>query len=159
MSELSEAPIESTEKPTKAKRVLSEAQLENLKAARVKALLKKKELGEIKKREKSVKEELLNQRIKQIETMESKVSKKAPKKPIVESESESETESESSEEEEIKPTKKQTKKPNATEKVKKMSTTKISTDIAKDELRNRILHDSYKSAFESIFPNHRNIFN
>jgi hypothetical protein len=163
--------IESVESeiPKKAKRVLSEAQLNNLKLAREKAILKKKELGEITKREKQAKEDLLNERIKQVTKLE-KATKKAPKKKVIESSSESssdsssESESSESSSEEEAPIKKskarQSKKKRSTpiQRVKKHSNEKITTDIQKDELKQRILNNSYRSAYASLFPNAKNIF-
>jgi hypothetical protein len=81
-SEASEISIETTEKaiPVKVKRQLSQAQLDNLKAAREKAMAKRRELGQITQREKQAKEDLLTQRIKQVAKLEKVVSKTTKKK-------------------------------------------------------------------------------
>ena len=58
------------EKSEKTKRVLTEAQLEVLKMARGKAMEKRKQLGDVKRREKELKEEKLNNRIEKIKQIE-----------------------------------------------------------------------------------------
>ena len=151
--------VENTEQPiVKTKKVLSPAQLEALKLARERAREKRLQIGEISQREKKAKQDLLNERIKKIEKIEEAVNKKTTqkKKPVIESESESESESSSSEEEEVvKPRRKP--KPRA-QVVKKQSTDRLASDVAKDELKQRILQSTYRSAFASLFPNHKNLF-
>ena len=64
---------ENTEKieKTKEKRDLTEAQLQVLKLAREKAMEKRKQLGDIKRKEKQLKEDKLSERIEKIAQIES----------------------------------------------------------------------------------------
>ena len=110
--------IENTGKIEKTKKVLTEAQLEVLKLARGKAMEKWKQLGDVKRREKELKEEKLNNRIEKIKQIEEAAAsaeserqrKLINKKKVAASSSSSSSESSSSEsesesEEEIKPRK------------------------------------------------------
>ena len=91
---------ENPEKPEKTKRVLTEAQLEVLKLARGKAMEKRKQLGDVKRREKELKEEKLNNRIEKIKQIEeAAASKLIKKKKVAASSSSSSSESSSSESE------------------------------------------------------------
>jgi hypothetical protein len=157
MSESSEASeaIETTEKQAtivKAKRQLTQAQLDNLKAAREKAMIKRRELGQITQREKQAKEDLLNQRIKQVAKLEKVVNKTTKKKKkIVESSSESSSESsESSEEEEVIVKPKKLKK--VVRQPKTSSDERVLNDIAKQNLKDKIMQSTYRAAYSSIFP-------
>lgn len=163
------------EKPQKAKRVLSAAQLENLKLARVKAAEKRKELGDITSREKAAKESKLQERIKNLNKLEteaaaskSKQSKSKPKPKrkskhalMSSSDSSSSSESsesseESSEEEEVKPSRRKQQQPKPVARLQKIATKKptseLQNEVIKEELRKRIQRDSYARAFHCIFP-------
>lgn len=148
---------ESTEsaKPTKIKRVMTETQLEQLRIAREKAAQVRRQLGDIKRKEKNIKQQTLENRIKDLTIQEEKLKK--PKKPPTPPESESESESE--EEEELPPPVKQKPKKTVSkpqkikQKVEKMQDHELASNIARDEYRSRILKDTYKQAYASLFPN------
>ena len=160
---------ENPEKPEKTKRVLTEAQLEVLKLARGKAMEKRKQLGDVKRREKELKEEKLNNRIekiKQIEeaaaSAESERQRKLIKKKKVaassssssaesERERSSSSESESESEEEIKPRKVKAI-PTTKARVKKVSHEALTNEVVRQELKERIMKQNYINAFASIFP-------
>lgn len=155
-SENSEVP---NVKPIKPKRVMTEAQMEVLKRAREKAREARLRLGDITKREKEAKQKLLDDRIKKIERIEDVVKPKIPKatKAKVESESETETESDSSDDE---PTRPPTPIPRRAKPVKantrRVTDERLTSQIAREELKERILRETYKQAFQSIFPNQNN---
>jgi len=155
----------------KRKKIMNEKALEQLKLAREKAAEKRRQLGEIKRREKTVKEEMLNKRIKELEVKE-KVAKKPVIDPPSESESESEAESEESVQEapppkesfargrdpkrkskpiDIAKSSPMAKKPRAP---KKIETDNLASESARYEMKQRMLQDTYRSAYASLFPNH-----
>jgi hypothetical protein len=139
--------------PVKAKRVMTPAQLENLKKAREKAVEKRKELGDIKRREEEAKQAVLDARIKNIKKLEDSVKQEKSKpaktaKPPPESESEEEIE-----EVKAKP------KPRAKPKPKPKSDEKLAVEVSKEELRKRILREVDRQAHASIFPNKFNPYN
>ena len=142
-------------KPTKTKRVMTETQLEQLRIAREKAAQVRRQLGDIKRKEKNIKQQTLENRIKDLTIQEEKLKK--PKKPPTPPESESESESE--EEEELPPPVKQKPKKTVSkpqkikQKVEKMQDHELASNIARDEYRSRILKDTYKQAYASLFPN------
>jgi hypothetical protein len=158
----------------KPKKVLSEAQLSSLKKARELAAQKRIELGNITKKEKELKNELYNERLKNVKDVEKTVlekpapppplkAKKKKKKKVVESSSSSDDDSQSengSESSVSSIEKKPKRKTSSTpaQRVKKMSVNKLASEVTKDELKNRILQSSYREAFSSIFPNHHNVF-
>ena len=178
-------------------KVLSPAKLEALAKARIAAAEKKKAVGEITKREKALKEKILEDRIKQLNKLEEAASKKhnypeikwikfdeldnayldncgntyktmkdipkdlrdrikklKPKakqlKKVIESSSDdSDSDSDSSSEEDIPPP----------PKIKKhASKSKLSNEVVRENLKQKILRDNYKAAFASLFPGHLNIY-
>ena len=148
---------ENPEKPEKTKRVLTEAQLEVLKLARGKAMEKRKQLGDVKRREKELKEEKLNNRIEKIKQIEeAAASKLKKKKKVAASSSSSSSESSSSEsesesEEEIKPRKVKAI-PKTKARIKKVSHEALTNEVVRQELKERIMKQNYINAFASIFP-------
>ena len=86
-----------TDNKTKAKRQMSEEQLEKLKYAREKAIEKRRELAEIRKMERDLQLKEKENKVKTIKAKHSKMNSKAVTKAEPESESESEPESDSSE--------------------------------------------------------------
>ena len=146
---------ENPEKPEKTKRVLTEAQLEVLKLARGKAMEKRKQLGDVKRREKELKEEKLNNRIEKIKQIEEAAASKLIKKKKVaassSSSSSSSSESESEGEEEIKPRKVKAI-PTTKARVKKVSHEALTNEVVRQELKERIMKQNYMNAFASIFP-------
>jgi hypothetical protein len=145
----------------KPKKVLTPAQLEALNAARVKAAEKRKELGQITKREKEAKEKLLNERIKQIQKIEKATEEKTKKKPkgrkYDSSESESSSE-ESSSEDEAPKARRSKGRSIAKKEVKSKSNASLAHDIVQNELKERIMKENFRAAFASIFPYHKNIY-
>lgn len=179
-------------------KVLSPAKLEALAKARIAAAEKKKAVGDITRREKALKEKILEDRIKQLNKLEEaastkhnypeikwikfdesenayldncgntyktmkdipkdlrdRIKKLKPKakqlKKVVESSSdESESESESSSSEEEIPVRRKYKK--------HASKSKLSNEVVREKLKQKILNDNYKVAFASLFPGHINIY-
>ena len=152
--ETPKARLQQEQKP-KRKKIMNEKALEQLKLAREKAAEKRRQLGEIKRREKNVKEEMLNKRIKQLEVKE-KVAK-APVEPPSESESEAESaESIESVQPKREKSKKQSKPIDIAKKprAQKIETDNIASQSARYEMKQRMLQDTYRSAYASLFPNH-----
>ena len=174
-------------------KVLSPAKLEALAKARIAAAEKKKAVGEITKREKALKEKILEDRIKQLNKLEEAASKKhnypeikwikfdeldnayidncgntyktmkdipkdlrdrikklKPKKVVESSSDSSESGSESSSSEEEIPVRRKYKK--------HASKSKLSNEVVREKLKQKILNDNYKVAFASLFPGHLNIY-
>lgn len=141
----------------KPKRVMSEAQLLSLSAARQKAMEKRTMIKDINDREKSVKQQELQKRIETLATNEKGLSvkqtkAKAKKVPVNYSSSESDTSSESFAEE-VQP--KQMKKTAKKAPVSRVNTTKLTNEVARGELQRRIHEENYKVAFQSLFPGHK----
>ena len=84
-------------KPTKPKKVMTETQLEQLRLAREKTAQVRRQLGDIKRKEKNIKQQTIEKRIKDLTIQEEQLKVK-PKKPPTPPESESESESEKEEE-------------------------------------------------------------
>ena len=155
---------ENTEKIEKTKRVLTEAQLEVLKLARGKAMEKRKQLGDVKRREKELKEEKLNNRIEKIKQIEEAAAsaeserqrKLIKKKKVAASSSSSSSESSSSESESEEETPRKGKAiPIAAKtraRVKKVSHEALTNEVVRQELKERIMKQNYINAFASIFP-------
>jgi hypothetical protein len=146
----------------KPKKQLSDSKLAQLASARAKALEKAKLLKDIADKEKQMKNDVLNDRIKKVKAyddLKNKViSKKELKnKKVVESdssytESESDTSSESEDERPSTRSKKQvsyfgTKNPK--------SNHALTAEIAKEELKKRIQNENFNIAFQSLFSCHR----
>lgn len=149
----------------KPKRVLSAAQLENLKQARVKAREKKLELGALRVREKALKDKQLHDRIAALNIAEATPVKKGKRnvthamlesstEPPPPSESSEEVSSDSSEEE-VKPKRKANKK-----RVSKrpVHDDELVQQVQRDELQRRIQKATYHQTFASIFPGQPNIY-
>jgi hypothetical protein len=149
------------------KKQMSDAKKAQLANARIKAVEKKALLKSIADKEKEIKNNILQDRIKKVEAYENlKKGKKKPK--IVESsssESESESsESESSESEEdfvaqqvqAKPKynrSKQVSKPRR--EARQHETHELTAQIARDLLKQRIDKENFNVAFNSLFPSYR----
>lgn len=145
-------------KEVKPKRIMTEAQLLSLSAARQKAMEKRTMIKDINDREKSVKQQELQKRIETLANNEKVLTQRKvvkPKKaPVNYSSSESDYSSESSVEEiqstaRGKPVKKTAKKSSPAARV---NTTKLTNEVARGELQRRIHEDNYKVAFQSLFP-------
>ena len=148
---------ENTEKieKTKEKRVLTEAQLQVLKMAREKAMEKRKMMGDVKRKEKQLKEDKLNNRIEKIKQIEEAAeSAKLMKKKRKEKVANSSSSSSSSESEEETPRKSKAIPIAAKTKarVKKVSHEALTNEVVRQELKNRIMKQNYMNAFASIFP-------
>ena len=161
---------------TKEKRVLTEAQLQVLKLAREKAMEKRKQLGDVKRKEKQIKEDKLSERLEKIAQIESaksaKLSKKKKKK--VESSSSSssyssssESDSSEAESEEAKPrrskpipiAKNKARVARAIVNTQKASHEALTNEMVRQELKERIMRQNYANAFASIFPGKQNPYN
>ena len=166
---------EKIEKTEKTKRVLTEAQLQVLKLAREKAMLKRKMMGDVKRREKELKEKLNNriEKIKQIESAKStklskkKKHKKAESSSSSSSSSSSESDSSEAESEEAKPrrskpipiAKNKARVARALVNTQKASHEALTNEMVRQELKERIMKQNYASAFASIFPGKQNPYN
>jgi hypothetical protein len=136
----------------KPKRVMTEQQLEQLKNAREKAREVRLKLGDIKRKEKNIKKATLDNRIKELSIQEEKLKKPKKPPPSPSSSSESESEEEESEEEEELPKPSKAKKIPIKKKVNKMQDHELASTIAREEYRNRIMKETYKQAYASLFP-------
>lgn len=134
-------------------RIMSETQLAQLALAREKAVMKRRELGDLKRREKAVKDDLLSKRIAKLKLVEK---------------SESSESYESSEEPEPEP------KPRAVRKKHTViplspppskprrpradpqdyTTQQLTAEMARHELQQRVQRETYSAAFASMFPGH-----
>lgn len=155
---------DTTEMTEKPKKQMSEERLAQLAAARKKALEKRRQLAELTKKEKEIKERELQERVQRVQDFEKKVSapkaKKAPPPPPVESESDEDSESESEEHtvaknewtdyEPPKPKKHAPPKPMAQPKAKPDHA--LAADIARQELKKRIQEENMRIAYRSLFP-------
>ncbi len=148
--------VEAVASPKKAKRVLSADQLEKLKFAREKAREKKLELGGLRAREKALKDKLLADRIAALTLAEAPVVVKKKKKAETPPSSEAES-TESEEEEEAAPRKRgRTFKRRA--KAPPVKDDALAASMIRDELQARMLKQSYRQAFASLFPGKANIY-
>ena len=150
---------ENTEKieKTKEKRVLTEAQLQVLKMAREKAMEKRKMMGDVKRKEKQLKEDKLNNRIEKIKQIEeaaesAKLMKKKRKEKVANSSSSSSSSSSESEEETPRKSKAIPIAAKTKARVKKVSHEALTNEVVRQELKNRIMKQNYMNAFASIFP-------
>ena len=146
------------EKTVKSKRVMSEAQLSNLANARIKALEKRKEIKSLNEREKSIKQQELQKRIDNISIQEKSISVSLPrvkkkKSPSPEYSSDSSF-SDSSDDEVVHPLPRAVKK-TAVKNPRKVPTEKLTTEVARNLLQQRIHQDNMDAAFHSLFPGHR----
>ena len=144
----------------KVKRVMTPAQLENLSAARAKAMEKRQELKSIKAREKAVKDNELTERISAL-TMSEKRSKKR-KEPAPSTDSGSDTDSDTSDEvvvpkqrAPVKPKPKPKPKPRAKAPLEDLA---MAQELVRDELHRRLQKQTYRHAFASLFPGQPNIY-
>ena len=159
----------------KAKRVMTPAQLENLSAARVKAMERRQELATITAREKALKDQQLSERISAITKAEKTPSKKRKRTPTTptpsssDSGSESDVDSDSGSNDSEPKTKTKTKaatktkpKPKAKPRVrappKPKQDTEMAQQVVRDELQRRFETQNYRHAFAAIFPGQPNIY-
>jgi hypothetical protein len=144
------------------KKQMSDAKKAQLANARIKAVEKKALLKSIADKEKEIKNNILQDRIKKVEAYENL--KKGKKKPKIVESSSSESESESSEsessesEEEVqaKPKynrSKQVSKPRR--EARQHETHELTAQIARDLLKQRIDKENFNVAFNSLFPSYR----
>jgi hypothetical protein len=168
----------------KPKRVLSPEHLEKLKLAREKALEAKHKLGTIRRAQRDDEREQIDKKYQEVmakkgskvveaktqdedeveEVKPSKSKKAPPKKKVVKkvievSDSSDDDESESSEEEsepEVEYVVRRTKKGGkvAHKPVKEYDTPKLSAEVARNMLRDRVMNEAQTSAFKSLFPYH-----
>lgn len=159
MSDVSEP----SEKEVGTKKPISKERLEQLAVARQKALDKKRLLKEISDKEKKMKEDALSQRLAKVREYET-ASKSIPeetsyrqkkpvskKQPIIEESSSEDDVTDSSDEEPV-------KAPPRDRYVKltsKKPVSRLTAEIAKDELRRRIEQENMNAAFSSLFPGYR----
>lgn len=149
-SEVSNVSVTKARKP----RVMSETQLAQLALAREKAVIKRRELGDVKRREKAVKDDLLTKRIAKLKLVEECDYSES---------SESSEASESSAEPEPKPKPKAVRKkyvapppppPRPRADPQDYSTPQLTAEMARHELQQRVQRETYQSAFQSMFPGH-----
>lgn len=147
----------------KAKRVLTEDQLEKLKYAREKAREKKLELGSVRAREKALKDKLLTDRIAALDLAEASPQRRGSKRHRSRRHSSSSDSSSDDSEEERRRRKrrrdrsdsKQDPKPVA---IKEARDDSLTTAVVRDELQKRMLNKTYAQAFASMFPGKTNIY-
>lgn len=170
-----------TEKPQVADK--RAAMLEQLARARVKAAEKRRLLGDVRRKEKAAKDEELKERIKKLnifkdeakeeepkeEEPKPKINKKTTKKPaqkIIEisdtsSDDATSDESDSDDQRHVEyiVMRKPRSKPRApralkVKEPKEYETSKLTAEVAKDLLKQRVMSDAQKAAFASLFPYH-----
>lgn len=143
--------VVSATKKEVCRKPMSQERLDQLAIAREKAVAKRRELGELTRREKAVKEEVLNQRIASLASLEKKpITKKAPKK--VESETDESSESECEPEPKLKLKSKQPLQSRTRPQTQSLSTPQLTAEMARRELQLRVQRETYQSAFQSLFP-------
>ena len=156
------------------KKPLCEARFKQLAAARLKAAERKKEIGEISKKEKLLKQQILEERLRKLNELEEKAAAvkqqkqkvtTAKKKKQYDTSSDDESissSSNSSSEDELPPPQTKSHKKYvavAKEQVKhKPHKIKMSNEVVREHLKEKILRDNFKAAFASLFPNHVNIY-
>ena len=165
---------ENTEKieKTKEKRVLTETQLQVLKMAREKAVEKRKQLGDLKRKEKQLKEDKLSERIEKIKTIEAATLIKKKRQEKVASSSSSSSCSSSAESERERESEEETPRkgkaiPIADQKaaralvntqtkarVKKVSHEALTNEVVRRELKDRIMKQNYIVWLCSTFCNY-----
>lgn len=172
---LSEAPFGSavtndsnSETFVKAKRKLTDEQLENLKFAREKAREKKLELGQLRTREKALKDKLLSDRITALGRAEahhkSTSKKKKEKKQLESSSCSSSSSSDSSDCDEdhgkmVKPEKRAlASRVKPVKAIKSVKDDALAAAMVRDELQKRMMKQTYQHAFASLFPGKPNIY-
>ena len=152
--------------PVKVKRVMTPAQLENLSAARAKAMEKRQELASIKAREKAVKDNELTERISALTMSEKRSKKRKEPAPSTDSDSDSDTDSDTSDEVTVPKHKapvaaRGTRQPNPKSKPRSKAPLvdlAMAQELVRDELHRRLQKQTYRHAFASLFPGQQNIY-
>lgn len=160
VEEVSERTEASDTSPPKVKQPMSAERLAQLAAAREKAVARRREMGDLHRREKAAKEDAFNQRLASIAHVEKegskhRSSKVKSKQDVVESDAS--VGSESDEEPTPRPVRKSRARPPSPAEPSKLrqpvyTTPQLTAEMARRELQMRVQRETYQSAFSSMFP-------